>query len=127
MNRAIVNLFSASVAAIQASDSLATEVAQQAVSRGEEAKYNVQMVRMDIERLLMITEALWDMVKEHHNLTDEELIRRIQDIDMKDGMLDGKVAKQPPSLCPNCQRPVRRNRTVCIYCGTASTAEPFAR
>jgi hypothetical protein len=127
MNRDILNLFSASVAAVHASDALATEVAQQASSQAREARGDVQALQMDIEKLFIITETLWGILKEKNGMTDEELIQRVQDTDMQDGRLDGKIAKLPPEPCPQCKRPISRNRTLCLYCGTPSTGYPFAR
>jgi hypothetical protein len=101
--------------------------ASRAAGRAEEAHTSMLFMQADIERLLMITEALWNMLKEKHGYTDEDLIQRVQEIDMQDGRLDGKVAAQPPSACPKCGRPATRNRVVCMYCGTPSTEHPFAR
>ncbi len=58
----------------------------------------------DVEKLLMITEALWTIIKEQLGYEDEELIRRIEEIDMRDGKLDGKVKGSVNPLCPECQR-----------------------
>jgi hypothetical protein len=101
--------------------------ADKAALRAQEVGADVEVLKLDIERLLMITEALWGILKEKHGYADEELIRRIQEIDMSDGQLDGKVARQRPSACPKCGRLMVRNHTVCLYCGQASTEAPFVR
>jgi hypothetical protein len=111
----------------QAQAQQAEAVADRAAFRAQEVHADVDALRMDVEKLLMITEALWGILKEKHGYTDEELMRRIQQIDMSDGRLDGKVAKQPPSPCPQCGRAMPKSRPVCMYCGMASTEYPFAR
>lgn len=70
-----------------------------------------------VERLLMITEALWEMLKEQHGYTDEELTTRVQNIDLRDGVLDGKVAKGKVDTCHSCKRKLSYRHTMCIYCG----------
>ncbi len=76
----------------------------------------------------MITEALWTIVKEELKIDDEQLQRRIIEIDMRDGKYDGKAARDGgPQSCPNCARPISNRRPVCIYCGKQILPDPFAR
>ncbi len=75
----------------------------------------------------MITEALWDILKEQHGYTDEDLTKRVQQIDMRDGKLDGRVAPSGVRSCPSCKRPVSGRHLMCIYCGHALMSDLFAR
>src|SRR5712671_1274197 len=92
-----------------------------------EAKTETELMRADIERLLMISEALWTFLKKEHGYSDEELVEAITQIDMRDGVLDGKVAKTLPPPCPNCGRISSRGRPVCMYCGKPIPISPFGR
>ncbi len=83
--------------------------------------------RMEVERLLMICEALWTFLKEQHGYTDEDLFRRVMEIDLRDGRADGRVAATPARRCPHCGRTMTRGRPICIYCGRASVANVFER
>lgn len=103
----------------------ASPPASPAASRPPEGEMTA--VRADIERLLMITEALWTMMKDQFEYTDSHLIERIAEIDRRDGKLDGRVASQPPQVCPSCGRPSARKRSNCLYCGAVVPSEPFAR
>ena len=98
--------------------------AQDEVRRTSE---NADRLKADIERLLLISEALWQILKEQHGYEDEELVRRVLEIDNRDGRIDGKLAARPPGNCPHCNRPVVRNRRFCIYCGEPTPVELFAR
>ena len=71
-----------------------------AVDAAREARTEVELLRMDVERLLIISEALWRMLREKGGYTDEDLVNRMAEIDLRDGALDGKVAKGPPAQCP---------------------------
>lgn len=93
-----------------------------------EAKTEVGMLKSEVERLMIITEALWSFIKDEHNYDDEKLLLRIQDIDLQDGKLDGRVAKQEgPKPCPQCNRPISRRHYNCIYCSAEVEIEPFER
>jgi len=99
----------------------------EATRAAREARTEVDLLRMDVERLLIICEALWTILKEQHGCTDEDLARRMAEIDMRDGALDGKVAKGPPAMCPHCKRTLHKRRPWCLYCGGQVLQDPFAR
>jgi hypothetical protein len=101
--------------------------ATEACADAREAKTETELMRADIERLLMISEALWNFLKKQHGYSDEDLVNAITEIDMRDGVLDGKAGKSEPQTCPNCGRVNGRNRTTCIYCGKPVPMLPFAR
>jgi len=96
-------------------------------NQASEAKSQTEFLRADVEKLLMITEALWSILKEQHGYSDEELIRRVQEIDLRDGIADGKVAKQVQLSCPQCHRTLIRNHPKCLYCGTEIQRDLFER
>jgi hypothetical protein len=100
---------------------------QRAASVAENARSQVEQMQADIDRLMLCTQAMWEILKEEHGCTEEQLIRKITEIDMQDGKLDGKVAKQGPIACPQCGRTNKRTRVACLYCGTPFKVEPFAR
>ena len=91
------------------------------------ARTDVELMKYDIERLLMIAEALWTILKEKHGYTDADLIQRVAMIDARDGRIDGRVAASPPQPCPHCGRIVERKRPRCLYCGHMVPLDPFAR
>lgn len=93
------------------------------------ASGEVLELRNDIERLLMITEALWSFLQKEHGYTEDDLIKRIAEIDLRDGKLDGRVAQGEGSVhaCEVCGRAVGRRRPTCLYCGAAIVNRPFDR
>ena len=105
----------------------ANRAASSARASASEARSSVNELKQDIERLLMITEALWEFMKTEQGYTDEDLIKKVAEIDLKDGRLDGRVATSEPIKCLKCKRPVNKKRPVCIYCGAAVVQQPFDR
>ena len=93
------------------------------------SRVEVQLVRAqaDIERLLLITEGLWNILKAEHGYEDEELLRQVLEVDLKDGKIDGRVAVQRLGDCPGCDRPLSRNRRYCLYCGEPVPIDLFSR
>ncbi|MEI7957777.1 MAG: hypothetical protein WCI40_01610 [Verrucomicrobiota bacterium] len=87
----------------------------------------VAELQKQVERLLIITEALWTILKEKNGLDDQELLRQMVQIDLRDGRLDGRVAATPPEPCPKCQRIVAKGSVRCMYCGEPLMTNPFGR
>ena len=58
-------------------------------------------------------------------VTDIELVERINDIDLSDGRLDGKVRKTTVA-CPKCNRTISQRFPQCMYCGQPIVHDPFA-
>lgn len=88
----------------------------------------VEALRYDMERVLLITEALWELLKERHGYTDEQLIQQVHRIDAADGKLDGRVTRKAgPTTCGACGRALSRRRPNCIYCGATGDRDIFSR
>ena len=65
-------------------------------------------------------------MRDREGLADEDLVRKIDEIDLRDGVLNGRRAKQVPMDCPKCDRTLPKRQPVCIYCGTdAGIRDPF--
>ena len=91
-----------------------------------ELRLQCECQQNDIEKLLIITQALWELLKKEHGYSDEVLLKKVTEIDMSDGRLDGKVAKVERPNCVSCGRKLGRLPT-CIYCGTITPRNPFER
>jgi len=103
----------------------ATAAAAESAARA--ARTDVELVKHDINRLLLITEALWTILKAEHGYTDEVLTKKIAELDLQDGKLDGRGFKDQPQECPSCGRLNAAKRPFCIYCGKPIESKPFAR
>jgi ribosomal protein S27AE len=74
-------------------------------------------VKEKIDKIALICRAVWEIVRERYGLSDEDLLNKVKEIDLLDGVLDGKVSMKPLA-CPKCGRTVSARRMRCIYCGT---------
>jgi hypothetical protein len=88
------------------------------------SRSNQRVVRdlaKELDRLELVLEAQWSLLREKLGLTDADLKQRVRELDLEDGVLDGKITKEPVTPCPSCARMVARLALRCTYCG-----EPMA-
>ncbi len=85
----------------------------------------IEALRLDVEKLYMITEAFWIILKDRHGYSDEQLGEMIREIDLRSGRLDGRRRKQPNPVCPECRRTLISKHSICLYCGAEVARDPF--
>ena|SRR5215469_5966740 len=105
----------------------AATAASAAENAASEARTELEVYKHDLNRLLLITEALWTILKQEHGYTDDVLVKLIQEIDHQKTTASGVAIKDPPIACPACKRPNNPTRTFCLYCGKPLKTHPFAR
>ena len=91
-------------------------------AKGATARVRRETERLSatVERLRLAMAAMWELTRERHGLSDRELLDRIREIDLRDGVLDGRM-KATPRECPGCQRVNKASRQACLYCGAPLT------
>ena len=86
----------------------------------------LRSLERDHERLKLITMALWEMVAERLQIDEEELRRRVLELDRIDGREDGRLrVKGPPRECRACGRTMLKSAAACPYCGEQSADLPL--
>lgn len=68
------------------------------------------------DRLAIACQAMWELIQEKTELTEEDLNNKISEVDLRDGTSDGKISRQVVD-CPDCGRPSNSKRTSCLFCG----------
>lgn len=97
-----------------------------AARTGRRTENKVEYLEARCDRLAMLCEAMWTMLRDQLKLTDEQLLDRINEIDLTDGRLDGKVERGRAIICQKCGRNVSRKFSKCFYCGALLAQDPFA-
>ena len=78
-----------------------------------------------VDKLALICRATWEIVRDHYGLSDDDLLNKVKEIDLLDGVLDGKVTIAPKT-CSKCGKVVSRRHMRCIYCGADALGDtPF--
>ena len=98
--------------------------AAEAVGEARRARTATEGLDARLERMTLAFEAMWTLVREKLQATDEDLAARMNDLDLSDGKLDGKVRKGAVS-CPKCGRTISRRLPKCIYCSQPIVHDPF--
>lgn len=105
------------LAAVQAKINVdSSRDAARAMSKTDQLKTTLRMLQANLQKAMMINEALWELIRENHGLTENDLHAKIYEIDMRDGTLDGKNQRKAQQ-CPECKRMVSPRHPACIYCG----------
>ncbi len=101
---------------------MASTEAASAQRQARQAQQSSADVEERLEKLQLISMALWELLRDRTKLTENDLIAKVQEIDLRDGTLDGKVTRTVCD-CPNCGRRMSPRHKKCIYCGHASLVE----
>lgn len=68
-----------------------------------------------IDRLILLTAAMWTILEEK-GATEEDLIARVEQLDAADDIVDGRLTARP-TPCTKCDTLVAPGLTTCQYCG----------
>ncbi len=95
-----------------------SETAMSGVAAGgsERAVNEVSHLADRLDRLVLVNMAMWSLLQEKTGLTEQDLMDRVQQVDLADGQLDGK-ARKPLAKCPDCDRVMSPRHKRCLYCG----------
>ena len=90
--------------------------ASSAKHTAKRAEEEVRDLRQRVDGLTLACQALWEVLRAHTGLTDDAILRKMEEVDLRDGKVDGKIAPKPIS-CTRCARTTNATRPNCIYCG----------
>jgi len=90
--------------------------ADKAERKAERAANQLGNVHRHVERLSLACQALWELLRDRTDLTEEDLEAKILEVDLRDGRADGKMGTRPLD-CPSCGRKTNSTRSICMMCG----------
>lgn len=90
--------------------------AARASTQAQQATSAMKDVQFEIDRLKLMNQALWELLKVHTGITEEQLAAKVKEVDLRDGSEDGRMTHQALQ-CPNCGRVSSSKHYKCLYCG----------
>jgi len=94
----------------------AEATATRSASKVDDMARRVENLEEQLNRLTLINIALWSLLEEQTTLTEEDLTRRVHDMDLADGELDGKLHTRLQT-CSRCGQTLSRKHRRCLHCG----------
>jgi hypothetical protein len=68
------------------------------------------------DRLGLVCQALWELLRERTGMTEDEVLQRMHEIDLRDGVEDGRISGTKVQ-CESCGSTCNSAAARCIYCG----------
>ena len=104
--------------AYQQSSAAASAAQDAASAKGQTRalKTQIRILEANLAKTMMICETLWEFLRDKTSLTEQDLHKKLYEIDMRDGILDGKNQRKAIE-CPECGHMVSPRHPACIYCG----------
>ena len=93
-----------------------TDLSSSAQKKRRKDDGDLKQLEATVAKVLMINEALWEIIRDKHGLTDDDLHKKLHEVDMRDGLADGKNQRKA-TKCPQCGHMVSSRHPACLYCG----------
>ena len=94
----------------------AERTADRAMSKADRYAGDIADIRRQVDRLSLACQAMWELLRDRSDLTEDDIEAKILEIDGRDGRVDGRIAIKP-TICPACGRPTNSTRGSCVMCG----------
>lgn len=89
--------------------------------RHKRAAQQGEAIEERVERLLLITEAMWSLLEDTVGFTEAHLVHRMAELDAQDGSSDGRRGTRGEAPdCTGCGAKVSRQHGKCQFCGAPS-------
>lgn len=94
-----------------------TEIASSSAKREIQDHHGrLRDIEQQLARVTLVSQALWELLRDRTGLTEDELVDKITEVDLRDGAKDNRLTTQVVA-CPKCQRNITTKHLRCIYCG----------
>ncbi len=90
--------------------------ADQAKAGVERQAYETRELAQRMERMQLACQAMWELIRDRTQITEEDLENKILEVDTRDGKIDGKISTQTLT-CHACGKPTNSKREFCVVCG----------
>ncbi len=99
----------------------AHDAAERAERKGEALAAELKALQRQVDRMALACQAMWEIIRENSDFTEEDLDKKMLEIDSRDGKTDGKIGALVLT-CPACGSKTNSKRGTCIICGATVTS-----
>ncbi|WP_220718569.1 hypothetical protein [Agarivorans litoreus] len=79
-----------------------------------------------LDTLSLASQAMWEILQTKYGVSEQELMLKMEEIDLRDGTKDGKLNPEYSTDCPDCGHKVKKRRGSCYWCGSRlNDGNPF--
>ncbi|HUQ70978.1 MAG TPA: zinc ribbon domain-containing protein [Planctomycetaceae bacterium] len=89
-----------------------------AEATAREVRGQVDRLQRQVDQLRLALMAISEIAQTRFGVTDEQVLEKMTEIDLRDGQLDGRLTS-PAATCPECRHVNSPHRDLCLYCGAA--------
>ena len=89
--------------------------ADEAINIRRENNHELSSIDDRIDRLVLLCEAMWELISENTDLTEEDLHQRFVEVDERDGRRNFRRQREAHDC--ECGAKVPPSRTSCQFCG----------
>jgi hypothetical protein len=79
-------------------------------------KGRIEKLEETVDRISLAAMAVAEIVRDRLGVTQDEIEAKVQEIDLRDGKLDGRL-REPTNDCTHCHHINAPHRRKCLYCG----------
>jgi len=97
--------------------SAAQAKAESAQEKAQRLQSEIAELRRHSDALTLGCQAMWELLCEKTGLTNDAIEKRIREIDVRDGIADGRIGEAQSKQCGACGRVTSAAREICLYCG----------
>lgn len=96
-----------------------------ASEKGRRANASLQQLEARVDKLVLVCRSMWELVRDNTSLTEDDLMAKVLELDLQDGVADGKM-NPGVQQCAHCGRAMSPRHARCLYCGREDvTREAF--
>jgi len=96
----------------------ANSKAENANIKINQSKRDIRHLEDKIDALAVVTHALWELLEENTTLSKNDIEKKIEEIDLRDGKLDRKLSSNI-THCEECGHKLNKRHSNCFWCGAA--------
>lgn len=98
----------------------AQKEAQKATEKTIDLSSGADTLKRRLDVMALANQALFEILQSRLDISEEEVIMRMAEIDLRDGKKDGKISPRVVS-CARCGRKVSTARLRCMFCNESVT------